>query len=301
MKIDYEDTKALAKEGVTAYQKLVSFNKVTAIIDDSVSSVTLAMAPLADKDHIVVLATGATAPQISGVSKYVFRIWNSDAYEGEDIADYAANQAHLTNVAILYINNEYGKGLERVFRSQFTARHGKVSGSEAFDQGSSDLRAQITKIKATSPEGIYLIAYPKEAASALRQIKELGIDSKLLGTVALNDQQVIDNAGGAAEGLVFPFPKDSTGTQVDAFKKAFEAKYGTPPPVLGDVGYDALHMIAKAAEISKGISGQQIQEGLKALKDYAGASGVMTFDDKGDVHKPMGIKVIHNGKFEWHE
>jgi branched-chain amino acid transport system substrate-binding protein len=136
------------------------------------------------------------------------------------------------------------------------------------------MRAQITKIKATNPDGIYLVAYPKEAASALRQIKELGVDSKLLGTVALNDQQVIDNAGNAADGLVFPFPKDPTGAQVDVFKKAFETKYGKQPPVLADVGYDALHMIAKASERSKGITGQQIQEGLRELKDYAGASGV---------------------------
>jgi branched-chain amino acid transport system substrate-binding protein len=299
VKIDYEDTKALAKEGVTAYQKLVSLNKVTAIIDDSVSSVTLAMAPLADKDQIVILATGATAPQISGVSKYVFRIWNSDAYEGEIIADYAANRTQLTNVAILYINNDYGKGLEGVFRAQFTRRGGIVPDSEAFDQGSSDMRAQITKIKATNPDGIYLVAYPKEAASALRQIKELGVDSKLLGTVALNDQQVIDNAGSAADGLVFPFPKDPTGAQVDAFKKAFEAKYGKQPPVLADVGYDALHMIAKAAELSKGITGPQIQGGLRELKDYAGASGIMTFDENGDVHKPMGFKKVSSGRFVW--
>lgn len=301
VKVAYEDTKALAKEGVTAYQKLTSVDKVQAIIDDSVSSVTLAMAPLADRDHVVIVATGATAPQISGVSKYVFRIWNSDAYEGEVIAEHAFTKMALRNVAILCSNNEYGKGLEGVFQKQFLDRGGKIAGDEAFEQGATDLRTQLTKIAATNPDGIYLIGYPKEIGAALRQLKELGISAKLLGTVALHDQQLIDAAGGAADGVVFPFPKDPTEKQAAEFKDAFAAKYSKPPPVLADVGYDAIKMIVKAIETSKVASGDQIRQGLTMLKDYPGTSGTMTFDDKGDVHKPMGIKTIQAGKFVWRD
>ncbi|MGD1276881.1 MAG: ABC transporter substrate-binding protein [Tepidisphaeraceae bacterium] len=297
--IQYEDTQALAKEGVTAYQKLVSVNKVPAIIDDSVSSVTLAMAPLADRDHVVILATGATAPQISGVSKYVFRIWNSDAYEGQVIAECAFAEMSLKNVAILYCNNEYGQGLKGVFRAQFLGRGGRIATEEAFEQGATDFRTQLTKIGATNPDGIYLVGYPKEIGAALRQSKELGISAKLLGTVALHDQQLIDIAGHAADGVVFPFPKDPTGNQVDNFKTAFAAKYSKAPPVLADVGYDAVRMIARAIEVSKDAAGDQLRQGLSTLKDYSGASGMMTFDERGDVHKPMGIKVIQDGKFVW--
>jgi len=299
VRVSYEDTKALAKEGVTAYQKLTTVDRVPAIIDDSVSSVTLAMAPLADRNHVVVLATGATAPQISGVSKYVFRIWNSDAYEGEVIAQHATSAMGLKNVAILYINNEYGKGLEGVFRSEFSRRGGRIAAAESFEQSSTDVRTQLTKIREASPDGLYLIGYPKEIGTALRQAKELGVSAALLGTVALHDQQLVESAGGAAEGLVFPFPKDPSGTQVEKFKTTFSAKYSKAPPVLADVGYDAVKMIVGAIEASKGTSGEQIRQGLTALKDYPGASGQMTFDKNGDVHKPMGIKVIQNGQFVW--
>jgi len=295
----YEDTQALPDKGVSAYRKLTQVDKVPAIIDDSVSSVTLAMAPLAKKDNVVILATGATAPKISEAGPYVFRIWNSDAYEGEVAAQYAFTTLNLRKVALLFINNDYGKGLEEVFKIAFTKQGGKVIASESFEQNSADMRSQLTKIKAADADGLYLIGYPKETPIALRQTKELGLNVALIGTVAMNDPKLIETAGNSAEGLVFPYPKDSTGEHIEQFKTAFKNKYGKDPGITADVGYDAVKMIDRAISLSKGYSGEDIRKGLNMLKDYPGVSGIMTFDKNGDVHKPMGIKEIQNGNFEW--
>jgi len=295
----YEDTEALANKGVNAYRKLTQVDKVSAIIDDSVSGVTLAMAPLAQKDHVVILATGATAPKISDAGEYIFRIWNSDAYEGHVAAQYAANKLGLKSVAILYINNDYGKGLEQVFKTEFPKLGGQIVASEGFDQNSADMRTHLTQIHASQPDGLYLVGYPKEIPIALKQAKELGIKTKLIGTVAMQDPQLIANAGEAAEGFIFPYPKDPSGQHVEAFKKAFKEKYDKEPGITADVGYDAVKMIAEAIRLSKGCSGEEIRKSLNMLKDYPGISGVMTFDEKGDVHKPMGIRIVRQGKFEW--
>jgi len=295
----YEDTQALPKEGVSAYRKLVSVDGVPAIIDDSVSGVTLAMAPMAEKDNVVILATGATAPKISEAGEYIFRIWNSDAYEGEISADYAFDTLGLRSVAILYINNEYGKGLEEVFKSRFESRGGNVPISEAFGQNSTDMRTQLSKIQASNPDGLYLVGYPKEIPIALRQARELGLNVSLLGTVAMQDPQLLESAGYAAEGLMFPYPQDPTGEQVDHFKQAFQKQYGKEPGITADVGYDAIKMIVIAIELSGGTTGEDIRIGLNMLKDYPGVSGTMTFDENGDVHKPMGIKIVEGGMFVW--
>ncbi|MCK4341608.1 MAG: ABC transporter substrate-binding protein [Phycisphaerae bacterium] len=106
LEVIYEDTQALAKEGVSAYRKLVTVHEVPAIIDDSVSSVTLAMAPMAEKDKVVILATGATAPKVSEAGDFIFRIWNSDAYEGDVAAKYAYHDLGSRSAAILCINND---------------------------------------------------------------------------------------------------------------------------------------------------------------------------------------------------
>jgi len=297
--VSYEDTQALPKEGVSAYRKLVSINKVPAIIDDSVSGVTLAMAPLAQKDHVVILATGATSPKISEAGDYIFRIWNSDVYEGEVTVDHAFNTLGLRSVAILYINNEYGKGLEQVFTTQFNNIGGSVPISEAFAQGATDIRTQISKIQAAKPDGLYLVGYPKEIPIALRQAKELGLTVTLLGTVANQDPQLIQSAGDAAEGLMFPYPIPPSGMHVASFNEMFKRKYGEDPGITSDVGYDAIKMIAEAMRLAGGITGAHVQRGLTMIKNYHGVSGVMDFDSKGDVHKPMGIKTVKNGKFVW--
>jgi branched-chain amino acid transport system substrate-binding protein len=259
------------------------------------------MAPLAQKDHVVILATGATAPKISDAGEYIFRIWNSDAYEGQVAAEYEFNALGLRDVAILYINNDYGKGLDDVFSTQFKKLGGKIVSSQSFEQNSTDMRSQLTKIQATNPAGLYLVGYPKEIPVALVQAKELGITTKLIGTVAMQDPKLIENAREAVEGLMFPYPKDPTGKEVEAFKASFKKKYGKDPGITSDVGYDAVKMIAKAVELSGGNSGEDIRRGLNILKDFPGASGVMTFDEKGDVHKLLGMKIIKNGKFVWIE
>ena len=293
----YEDTKALPKEGVSAYQKLVTVDKVHSIIDDSVSSVTLAIAPMAKKDDVVILSTGATAPKISEAG--IFRIWNSDAYEGEVSADFTINTMGLRSVAILYINNEYGKGLEEVFRVQFTKKGGLIPISEAFAQNATDMKTQLAKIKSIKPSGLYLVGYPKEIPIALRQAKELGLILRILGTVAMQDPQLIESAGNAAEGLLFPYPKEPRGEQVARFKEAFMKRYGREPGITSDVGYDAVKMLAEAIKKSGDDTAAEIRKGLRSLKDYPGVSGVMTFDDNGDVHKPMGIKMVSGGNFIW--
>ena len=299
LEVVYEDTQALAKEGVSAYRKLVTIDKVSAIIDDSVSGVTLAMAPMAEKDKVVILATGATAPAISEAGDFIFRIWNSDAYEGEVAAKHAYEDLDSRSAAILYINNDYGKGLEQVFTLEFTKLGGKVAASESFAQSATNLRTQLTKIKAAKPDVLYLVGFPKETPIALKQARELQLDVPVLGTVVIHDPNLIEAAGEAAEGLSFPFPKDATGEHVEAFRAAFRVKYGEDPPVVADVGYDAVKMLARAIALSGGSTGEDIRRGLNMLKDYPGASGTMTFDENGDVRKPMGIKSIRNQRFEW--
>lgn len=297
----YEDTRALPKEGVTAYHKLTTVDKVKVIIDDSVSSVTLAMAPLAQNDHVVIIATGATAPKISEAGEFIFRVWNSDAFEGEVSADYAFDTLGLRSVAILYINNEYGKGLEQVFKPRFEERGGNIPISESFAQSATDIRTQLTKIQASKPDGLYVVGYPKEIPIALKQAKELGLSLPLIGTVAMQDPQLIQTAGDATEGLMFPYPREPSGQDITRFKEAFQKKYGKEPGITADVGYDAVRMIAKAMELLGGTSGEDIRKGLNMLKDYPGVSGTMTFDANGDVHKPMGIKIVKGGSFQWHK
>lgn len=301
IKILYEDTQGTPQNGAAAIQKLINIEKVPVVIDDSMSSVTLAMAPIAEKNKVVLLSTGATAPKISEAGEYIFRIWNSDDLEGKVSANFVFNELKFKNAVILYINNDYGKGLESVFKKEFENLGGKILLSENFGQSDTDYKTQLTKIKDMKPEVIYLIGYPKEISLILKQASELRVNSKIIGTVTFEDPNIIKLAGKAAEGVIYPYPvePDKADKVVNEFLAQYKAKYGKEPGITCDVGYDAVNMLAQVIKFGNSMKGKDIQKGLMMIKDFHGASGVMTFDKNGDVNKPIGMKYIKNGTFGW--
>lgn len=299
IRIIYEDSQAVPKQGVSAIQKLITVDKVPAVIDDSVSSVTLAMAPIAQQNHVVIVSVGATAPAISQAGEYIFRLWNSDAYEGEITAQYVYGEAGFSKICILYVNNDYGRGLMGVFRRDFEKKGGEVLITESFDQGAPDFRSQLAKVKQKPIQAIYLVGYPQDTPKLLIQAKEIGMNVPFFGTVIFNDPQLISVAGEAAIGIIFPFPKEPEGEAVKEFGEKFKEKYGKEAGATADTGYDAVFLIKASIELSGGYRGEDIQKGLMMIKDYRGVSGEIEFDENGDVHKAMGMKIVRDGKFVW--
>lgn len=300
LEIIYEDTQANPEKGASAMLKLATIDKVPAVVGDIVSATTLAAAPIAEKNKVVLLSPTASAPKITHAGKYIFRIWPSDLTEGTAIANFAAKDLGLKRVAILYIQNDYGIGLRDVFKKVFTQLGGKIIEAVAYKPDETNFRAHLTKIVKKSPEAIYLVSYYKDAALVLKQAKELKITTQFLGTTAVEEPKLIEIAGEAAEGLIYPissgYDPKSQDKVVQEFNKRFKEKYGKAPGFVQAQCYDALKILAYV--ISKGnYTGEAIQKALEGLKDYHGVTGVISFDENGDVIKPTIIKTIKNGKF----
>ena len=294
----YEDDQATAAKGVSAFMKLVTVDKVPAVIGALPSSVTLAIAPIANKNKVVLLSPMSSNPQITSSGEYIFRNCISDTYEGAEMAKYASGKLDLKSIAILYINNDYGVGLRDVFTKAFSAAGGKIITSEAFNQGATDFRAQLTKIKAANPDGVYIVGY-NEMIVIFRQIKQLGLKGQMLSTIMLNDQGLVDKMGGTADGTIltaWAFDPASKDAAIIKFVKAYKAKYGGAPDVFAAQAYDALKLIAKAMT-DVGSTTTDIKKGLYGIKDYPGAAGVTSFDSNGDVAKPLRFLRISLGAF----
>ncbi len=295
----YEDSKALPKEGVNGIEKLIATHNVQYVIDNSVSSVALAMVSIAEKNKVVLLSTGSTNPKLTGISDYFFRIWNSDAFEGKLTADFAIDTLGLNSISTLYVNNDYGVSLNEVFSTEIKKKNGKILSQESFKQDETDFSTQLTKIKNNSPDAIYIIGYSKEISNVLLQIKKMNIKCQVLGTVTMEDRQVIDVAGVSANNVIYPFPQepDTTKPTVSKFQSSFYKTYGKKPGITCDVGYDAIMLFAEAVKLGGGTKSGEIQIGLNKIKNYYGASGLIEFN-KGDVRKPMIFKRILNNNFE---
>jgi len=300
IQIFYEDSKAIPAEGVSAFSKLINIHKVPAVIGDAVSSVTLAIAPIAEKDQVVILSPLSSAPAISKAGDFIFRNVPSDLFGGKIAAHFAVKNQSWITFAILYINNDFGVGLKEVFSNEVDVLGGKILLNEAYEQEASDFRTQLIKIKGLNPDVVFLVGY-REVPQILIQAKEMGIKSKFLGTGLLEDQNIIDVAKDAAEGLLFTqlqYSIESSDSNVVDFINSFEREYGSKPNIISAYGYDAMQIL-NFAMVKSDLTPIDIKEQLYKINGFRGITGEISFDENGDVIQPMGVKIVKNGKFVW--
>lgn len=294
IQVIYEDTKGEPKTGVTAIGKLITIDKVQYIIDNSLSSVTLAVAPVAEKNKVILLSTGGTSPKISEAGEYIFRIWNSDDLEGLVMANFVVDSLHISNIAILHAQNEYGLGLKEVFMKQLSNKNIKIN-IETFEESSSSFQTQLIKILSYKPQSIYIVGYPNSYMQIFKQLKENNYKGTVIGTGIFSDPGVTEiiKKTGYKSYYPVPYSPDSTSSSTKSFRANFMKKYKKEPSSLCDVGFDAIMLFIEAAKNGEGLNGYQIKDGLIKIKSYEGASGIIEFDKNGDVQKPIKISTLN--------
>jgi len=298
IKLIIEDDKTSPTVAVSAMNKLVNVDKVPIIIGPASSSSVMACAPIANRTKTVLLSPGAASPNITTAGDFIFRNRASGAAEGVEIAKFAYKKLGLRKVAILYINTDYGPGFSKAFKTKFTQLGVKIVGIETYNQGATDFRTQITKLKKLKPDGVYLVGVPIEAGNILKQSLELGFTPQFL-TNNMESPELIKIAGKAAEGIFFAIPAfdpNSPNPKVQEFVKKYRAKYGREPDMFAVNAYDAVYLIKLAIE-KAGYNGEDIKNALYDIKDFPGVNGTLSFDENGDVVKPLTIKTIEHGKF----
>lgn len=294
-----EDSRCDAKIGVSAALKLITQDHVAAIIGPVCSSVALAVAPVANSNHVVALSPQASTPALTDAGPFVFRNWPSDVFEGRADADFAANQLKAHTAAVLYITNQYGMGVERVFEDRFKANGGVIIQSEGFDEGTTEFRTVLAKLKRLHPDVIYLASYLREASRILVQKQQLAITTNTVAPIGIMDAQLFALAGNAAEGLYVSAPiydSNSDDSNVRRFVQGYKSKFGDSPNVYAATGYDALMILAKVMK-ERGSSPDAIRDGLHSVKNFPGVSGTTSFDSHGDVDKPVQVMIARGGQF----
>jgi len=164
----YEDDEGKPDKAVSAAQKLIQRDKVSVILGALWSSPTLAVAPIAEKNKVVLLSSGSSSPKITDAGDYIFRNEISEAYGAKESAKLYFN-AGFKKIATIYINNDYGIGVRDITKEIYEQLGGVVTTSEAFEQDEKDFRTQLLKIKETNPEAILIVSY-KEAILILKQM-----------------------------------------------------------------------------------------------------------------------------------
>lgn len=294
-----EDGRSSPREAVSAFDKLVSVDKVKVVIITTGSSSVLSVAPIANEKKVILFTPAASAPEISQAGDYVFRNRLSGLQEVEAMARIAYERLGLRRSAVLVVNNDFGQSYRKVFEKVFEKAGGEIVLMETYEQGSTDIRTQLTKIReATNIDSVYLVGYAIECGQILRQAKELGLETQWLSTIGIESDKVIEIAKDAADGVLYTAPRYKIDDPyVVPFEKKYFEKYSEHSNMYAANSYDALKIIAQII-YNEGYDADRIKNTLYQTKNYPGVSGLTTFDENGDVEKPVMLKVIRKGRFE---
>lgn len=295
IKLFVEDSKANPVDGVNAMRKLVDVNHIKLIIGDMTSGVTLALAPIAEQEHVVVLAPGASNPKVREAGDYIFRNWASDNFDGEVMAKYLINSLGKKRAAVIYINNEYGTGLANAFEKTFVEYGGRVILKENYDQGSSDFRNILAKMREANVDCVYLPGHPRENGILVRQLKEMRISTTLTANLSVETPDFYNIAKEAGDGIFFSTPAfdlSSNEQNIKKFIENYQAKYNSKPDATAGHSYDAANIMLQAIRMAD-YDISKVKDQLYKIKDFPGVTGNTTFDDHGDVVKPVMIKRLN--------
>jgi len=243
------DDQSKPEEAAGATTRLINQDHVAVILGEVASSNSLAMAPLAQGAQVPMITPSSTNPKVTEIGDYIFRVCFIDPFQGYVMAKYAREDLKLANVAILKdVKSAYSEGLADVFTRKFTELGGKIVGTEAFAQGDSDFRAQLTALKKLKPDGMYVPAYYNDVGVIARQAKELGLKAVMLGGDGWDSDKVFELGGSAVDGAYFSdhySPEDPSPT-VQNFITRYKAKYQIVPDSMAALGYDAARVAIEA-------------------------------------------------------
>ena len=297
--INQDDTGS-PEVGASAAQKLINDTKVIGIIGPAMSSVVLAVAPIAQAASVPEVASTATNEKVTLVGDYIFRACFIDPFQGTVMANYVWNTLKVKTAAVLYDNgNDYNKGLAEYFKAGFEKNGGKVVAYEAFtdEDKTVDYKAQLTKIKAAKPEFLYLPNYYGSTALILKQARGMGLNVPAGGGDGCDSPDLVKIGGAAVEGFVFSahFSKDDPSPKVQAFLAAYTAKYGEVPDQHAPLAYDAAGLLLNAFKTAGSIKGSDIRDAMKNTT-FSGISGVYKFDENRNPIKAAVLLQIKNGQ-----
>ncbi len=294
------DNKSDAAEATNAAIKLVSQDKVAAIVGAATSTNTKAQIQIATDNKVPLITPSGTAEDITvkdgKVNDFVFRTCFIDPFQGTVAANFAAKDLKLKNAAILIDSaSDYSKGLSAAFKKQFKKNGGKVvSGGEgAYVAKDTDFHATLTRIKAANPDFIYLPGYYEEAGLIVKQARELGFTGPIIGGDGWDSPKLFELAGNQALNNTYSTNHYSSldkDAKVQDFVKAYKAEYkGKSPDTFNALGYDTAYLLADAIKRAGGGDPQKIQKALAETKDLKLVTGNLKLDKN---HNPIKSAVI---------
>lgn len=279
----FEDDEFDIKKTVSAYKKLVEVDEVDVIIGPVGSSHSLAIAPLADKDEVVVITPMAGASSVTLGHPYVYRTMIKKDNQMVSLIKWMKEQDFEKIVAVTAQNDSPLDAFE-IFKEGM----GEVD-NVLVSQEEKDFRTALAEIKKLEADAVFMNLFLGQFANFIRQFKEMGFEQSLVASIVFDNQNEIDLSKEYVEELVYVAQTEP----VEWFKVLHNKRLNKDPGIAAANGYDALLVVMEAMKLS-----EDLREGIKKLGIVNGAMGEYRFDEHGDIDLLSPLKRIKNGVVE---
>jgi len=299
------DDRLKAEEAVAIANKLIEKDKVAGVVSGSYSGPTRVVAPILQKAGMPMVAGYAVHPDVTWnpntkkPNDFIFRNGFLGEVEGAAAAEFAVKDLKAKRMSIIAMDNDFGRSISAGFAERAEKLGAAILTKQMYKfPGEKDFRPYLTTIKEGNPDVIFAAGYYSEAASIVRQAKELGIKSQILGEEGFDSPKFLEIAGDAAEGVIIAtnLDRDDPRPLVQNFLKNYRAAFGHDADMVGASSYDAFMILVHAIK-KAGTDPKAIRNALLETKDYNGLTGKISRFVQGEVVKPVQIQVVKDGKF----
>lgn len=270
-----------------------------AVIGGVTSGEALAMVEEADDVQRTLVSPSASSPQLTGISSNFFRVFPSDFAEGTVMARYAYDNLRLRVGVVLAKEETFAKGIQKVFTDEFQRKGGRIEETVEYPEGTADFAALCDRVVTLKPDFAFLAAYADDLSKMIQHLRRQKFPGIILTTSSFAAAETIAKTGESAEGTYYAQTRFDVEGQlappVASFVKAYRARYRSDPDLYAAHGYDTLNILVEAFR-QGGTSGLSFWKGMRNVQEFPGVTGVLQFDEKGDVSKFPHVYVVNEGR-----
>ena len=299
--VSHADSQSNAGIAKAQVQKALD-NEPYALLGPGYSGSVKVCAPLAAEAGLAEIMGGEAAELTKAGNKFVFRTSFGQQTSMPKIAKYIAEDLKARTAAVVWVNNDFGKGGHDTILKEFAARGVKVIADDSTEAGQADFAADALKVKSANPDVVFIYLNEEESARILKELRKADVKAPLVGETTLIGQKVIELAGDAANGALghVGLTTDAPVPAIKAFRDRFVAKYNYVPDHNGIKGYLAIYMIKAATEKMGKLDAKGLAAALHGLTitpdKEPGILMEVSIDENGDLDRQSFLGEVVNGK-----
>jgi branched-chain amino acid transport system substrate-binding protein len=304
IKVLYEDDKSNPQETNSKVLQLITRDKVVALLGEVASSRSTIGGIVANKYKIPMITPSSTAPEVTQIGPFVFRVCFTDDIQGQMGAEFIVKKMGKKRIGLLYASDDvYSSGLAQQFRDAAKKLGGDVVIAKSFLHTETNFTTYINEIRDAKPELIYAPIYYNAMVPIARQAKAARVPgSMFVGGDGWDAETLLTDAGEEMEGAFFTnhYAPDVPWPNSQRFLKDYKERFKHDPSSLSALGYDSALLLFDAIGRAKADTPEAIRDAIAETKNFVGATGTVTMDAQRNADKSIVIVQIKNKKFTYY-